>query len=133
MITVSTHVLDSAAGRPATGMAIALETAVPLDPSLSIAGPSIRPGPGGDCAGRSWIPVGAGQTDADGRLRDWGALPLGPGEHRLIFQTGDWFASLDRECFYPEVIITFTVKDDGSHYHVPLLLAAYAYSTYRGS
>jgi 5-hydroxyisourate hydrolase len=116
--TLSTHVLDSATGRPAGGMLVRLETAITIDPAM----------------GRSWAAVGGGTTDPDGRLKSWGDdVPLGVGSYRLIFDTGAWFARLDRECFYPEVIITFTVDDDGSHYHVPLLLAAYAYSTYRGS
>jgi 5-hydroxyisourate hydrolase len=109
--TISTHVLDSATGRPAAGMSVGLQAGQP----------------GG------WLPLGSGVTDADGRLRSWGEATVGPGSHRLVFDTGTWFAELGRECFYPEVIITFTVNDDGSHFHVPLLLAAYAYSTYRGS
>ncbi len=121
MTTLSTHVLDSATGRPAVGMVVRLETAVTIDEAAG-------------AGGRSWAAVGGGRTDADGRLKTWGdGAPFGPGEHRLVFDTAAWFAGHGRECFYPEVIITFTVDDDGSHYHVPLLLAAYAYSTYRGS
>jgi 5-hydroxyisourate hydrolase len=115
--TVSTHVLDSATGLPAAGMPVELETAIILD----------------QAEGRVWLAQGNGVTDADGRLNSWGGAEFSRGSYRLIFDTGAWFADLDRECFYPEVIITFTVNDDGSHYHVPLLLAAYAYSTYRGS
>jgi 5-hydroxyisourate hydrolase len=127
MSTLSTHVLDSATGRPAVGMEIELE--------------AVREG--------VWRTLGRGVTDDDGRLNTWlntelttqsntqpntGAeVTLGPGRYRLVFDTGGWSADLDRECFYPEVGITFTVDDDGSHFHVPLLLAAYAYSTYRGS
>jgi 5-hydroxyisourate hydrolase len=117
MSTLSTHVLDSATGRPAAGMAVGLQTAIVLDPAED----------------RVWLPQGNGVTDADGRLKSWGEASIGPGAHRLVFDTGAWFAVHDRECFYPEVIITFTVNDDGAHFHVPLLLAAYAYSTYRGS
>jgi 5-hydroxyisourate hydrolase len=119
VITLSTHVLDSATGRPATGMTVRLETET---------APGAEPG-----AEPRWAAVGGGSTDADGRLKNWGTATPGIGNHRLIFDTGAWFAERGRECFYPEVIITFAVKDDGSHYHVPLLLAAYAYSTYRGS
>jgi 5-hydroxyisourate hydrolase len=123
--SISTHVLDSATGLPAAGMAVGLETAVVIDPA----------------DGRGWIGLGRGVTDADGRLRDWADTAtgpavgpsIGPGSYRLVFDTGAWFAERGRECFYPEVIITFTVSDDGSHFHVPLLLAAFAYSTYRGS
>jgi 5-hydroxyisourate hydrolase len=114
--TLSTHVLDSGTGRPAAGMSISLETSVVIDAD----------------AGPGWIRLGTGVTDPDGRLRTWGDLPIRPGIYRLGFDTGGWFAEQDRECFYPEVVITFTIKDD-SHHHVPLLLAQFGYSTYRGS
>jgi 5-hydroxyisourate hydrolase len=115
--TLSTHVLDSATGRPAAGMIVALEKAVPVDGSLK----------------RTWLPLADGVTNTDGRLNDWPGAPLGRGHYRLIFDTQAWSDHHGRECFYPEVIITFAVNDDDSHFHVPLLLAAYAYSTYRGS
>ncbi|MFC4119462.1 hydroxyisourate hydrolase [Nonomuraea zeae] len=70
--------------------------------------------------------VAEGRTDDDGRLKGWDP---GPGVHRVVFDTGAYL----RETFYPEVVITFTVTDPGQHYHVPLLLSPYAYSTYRGS
>jgi 5-hydroxyisourate hydrolase len=56
-----------------------------------------------------------------------------PGTHRLVFATADWFAAAGREAFYPEVAITFTIREGDARLHVPLLLAPYAYSTYRGS
>jgi 5-hydroxyisourate hydrolase len=116
MSSLSTHVLDSATGRPAAGMAVSLAAQV---------GPDQADGP-------LWRPVDRGVTDADGRIKDW-TVGLGePGSYRLQFATGAWFTARGRECFYPEVTITFTVTDD-DHYHVPLLLAPYAYSTYRGS
>jgi 5-hydroxyisourate hydrolase len=117
MSTVSTHVLDSGTGRPAAGMAVTLEALV-------------TPG---------WTPLHRASTDQDGRIKDWGDATIGGGNYRLIFDTGPWFAERGRECFYPEVIITFAISSgdadgaDEAHYHVPLLLAAYAYSTYRGS
>ncbi len=117
MITVSTHVLDSVTGKPAPGMVVSLESAVLLGPD----------------AERSWVSLGSGATNTDGRLKSWADAPIGIGDHRLVFDTGTWFARQRRSCFYPEVIIAFTVDEDGSHYHVPLLLAPYAYSTYRGS
>ncbi|MFI7585617.1 hydroxyisourate hydrolase [Spongisporangium articulatum] len=70
-----------------------------------------------------------GVTDDDGRYRF--DTPPAPGPHRLSFATGDWFAAAGRECFYPEVVITFTAGE--GHHHVPLLLSPFAYSTYRGS
>lgn len=110
MSSLSTHVLDSVTGRPAAGMAVALQT----------------------LTGTGWQETGTGITDADGRLRDWGPSSFGPGTYRLTFATGPWFAELEQECFYPEAAITFRITDEG-HYHVPLLLAPFAYSTYRGS
>ena len=112
MSTISTHILDSATGLPAAGMRIELLTAQ---------------------ADGGWLSLGVGSSDLDGRLKSAGDSALGPGNYRLVFGTGTWFAKLGRDCFYPEVIISFTVDDDDSHYHVPLLLSAYAYSTYRGS
>jgi 5-hydroxyisourate hydrolase len=107
-MTISTHVLDAALGRPAAGVAVRLD------------GPSGSP------------PVEA-VTDSDGRVRDLAAGPLAGGTYRLRFDTGGYFAAGGRPAFYPEVIITFTVTEAGEHYHVPLLLSPFAYSTYRGS
>jgi 5-hydroxyisourate hydrolase len=107
-VTLSTHVLDASLGRPAVGVAVRLE--------------------------RDGTVVGEGVTDGDGRLRDW--LPdgePGAGVHRLVFATGDYFAARGVAAFYPEVVVAFTVADPAQHYHVPLLLSPFAYSTYRGS
>ncbi|GAA1642977.1 hydroxyisourate hydrolase [Nonomuraea maheshkhaliensis] len=70
--------------------------------------------------------VAEGRTDADGRLKGWDPAA---GVHRVVFDTGAYLT----ETFYPEVVVTFTVTDPAQHYHVPLLLSPYAYSTYRGS
>jgi 5-hydroxyisourate hydrolase len=117
-MTLSTHVLDAARGRPAAGVAVALHR-------------RSREAPGTEPA---WIGVAEGTTDADGRLKDW--LPAGvpgAGDHRLTFSTGAYFAAQDVAHFHPEVTVTFTVTDPAEHYHVPLLLSPFAYSTYRGS
>ena len=108
-MTVSTHVLDASAGQ-AGGVAVAL---------------SFRDSSGG------WAAVESGETDGDGRHR-FGA-PTGPGVYRLVFGTGAYFEARGVAAFYPEVVITFTVPASGGHYHVPLLLSPFAYSTYRGS
>jgi 5-hydroxyisourate hydrolase len=105
-VSVSTHVLDSVLGRPASAMAVRL-----------FAGDE---------------PVAEGVTDRDGRCR-LTDTPTGPGPHRLVFATGPWFTEQGRETFYPEVVLTFDVREPGEHHHVPLLLAPFAYSTYRGS
>jgi 5-hydroxyisourate hydrolase len=113
-MTVTTHVLDLVSGRPAAGMAVALEAR--------------------DATG-AWKRLGEGATDQDGRLA--GLAPPGAGleagVHRLLFDTGAWFAARGVAGFYPEVSVAFEVSDPTGHYHVPLLLSPYGYSTYRGS
>jgi 5-hydroxyisourate hydrolase len=106
MASLSTHVLDTSAGRPAEGVRVSLEAA---DGTL----------------------LATGTTDADGRVGDLSA-DLASGEHRIRFDTGAWFAGHGVAAFYPEVVVAFTVDED-EHYHVPLLLNPFGYSTYRGS
>jgi 5-hydroxyisourate hydrolase len=109
---ITTHVLDTAAGRPGRAIAIELEH---------------------HDAG-SWHRLGAGVTDDDGRLRTLTpAGPVAPGVYRLRFHTGAYFATHQQIGFFPVVEIQFTVVDGAQHYHVPLLLSPYGYSTYRGS
>ena len=105
-MSVSTHVLDSVAGRPAAGMAVRL------------------------FAGQDLLAEGV--TDRDGRCR-LTEDATGAGTHRLVFATGPWFAEQGRDTFYPEVVLSFAVREPGEHHHVPLLLAPFAFSTYRGS
>ena len=108
-MSLSTHVLDATTGRPAIGMAVRLER-----------------GAGGTLA--------SSVTDADGRIRDWGGTGVDePGNYRLVFDSVAYFAARGIGTFYPEVAVTFAVGDPSEHYHVPLLLSPYAYSTYRGS
>ncbi len=114
MSTISTHVLDTALGRPAAGVRVILEQVNDLPIVVSI---------------------GIGETDADGRVRD--LLPegqqLAAGDYRLRFDTGAYFAASKRETFYPSVMVEFRVTGPETHYHVPLLVSPYGYSTYRGS
>nr|WP_222131680.1 hydroxyisourate hydrolase [Pseudonocardia sp. C8] len=105
---MSSHVLDAVDGRPATGVAVELRSAT------------------GEV-------LGHGTTDDDGRVRDFGVPPLAAGDYRVVFASGDYFATKGTPTFYPTVEIPFTVSDPGAHYHVPLLLSPFAYSTYRGS
>jgi 5-hydroxyisourate hydrolase/2-oxo-4-hydroxy-4-carboxy-5-ureidoimidazoline decarboxylase len=81
-----------------------------------------------------WQTIAQGVTNADGRIGD--LLPpekiLSPGNYKLLFETGNYFASNNIKSFYPEVEIQFTITDE-SHYHVPLLINPFGYSTYRGS
>ncbi|MCW2944440.1 MAG: uraH [Actinoallomurus sp.] len=102
-MSLSTHVLDAAKGRPARGVPVRLDR---------------RDGDG-------WAPVAEGRTDEDGRVRD--LPPPDEGTYRLVFDT------TGHSGFYPEVTVAFNVTDPGEHYHVPLLLSPFAYSTYRGS
>src|SRR5262245_18050744 len=114
MSTITTHVLDTARGRPASGITVTLER---------------RTGDAG------WTKIGSGRTDADGRVQG-GLAPEGAvaaGTYRLRFETGAWFQSQHVEAFWPEVEIAFTVRDASQHHHVPLLLSPFGYSTYRGS
>lgn len=112
MSGISTHVLDVAGGRPAAGLGVIL---------------SVRTGEG-------WRELARASTDNDGRV---GAFPdTGPltgATYRLRFETGDWLAGTGRDRFWPHVEIAFQVSDPDQHYHVPLLLSPYGYSTYRGS
>ena len=105
-MSVSTHVLDAVAGRPAAGIAVRLFAADQL--------------------------VAEGVTDRDGRCR-LTEEATGVGAHRLVFTTGPWFTEQGRETFWPEVVLTFAVLEPAEHHHVPLLLSPFAYSTYRGS
>ena len=111
MRSLSTHVLDAVSGEPAAGVTVAL---------------SRRSADG------TWIEVASAGTDADGRVRDLAPQGLEPVDHRLVFDTAAYFAATGQTGFYPEVAITFRV-DEERHYHVPLLLSPFAFSTYRGS
>jgi 5-hydroxyisourate hydrolase len=113
MSSLSTHVLDTSLGRPAAGMAVTLER---LDKNNA---PTL---------------AGFGRTDEDGRLRDFppAGQMLANGDYRLRFDTAAYFDESGRESFYPSVTVDFRVTDE-AHYHVPLLLSPYGYSTYRGS
>jgi len=112
MSQLTTHILDTTKGRPAAGVTTAL-----YEPS-----------------GDNWHEIARGTTNADGRITD--LLPherrLAAGVYKLKFFTREYFERDGTAGFYPFVEICFTVADDG-HYHVPLLLNPFGYSTYRGS
>ena len=113
MSIVTTHVLDTSRGKPAGGVPVTLE---------------VRSEDG------SWKVIDRGATDADGRAGMLSAETSVPrGIYRLSFDTSAYFNALNVEGFYPEVQVTFDVRDPSQRYHVPLLLARYGYSTYRGS
>ena len=108
---VTTHVLDAVSGRPAAGVHVTLE-------HQAVAG---------------WQPITTGTTDADGRIGEFGPTDLEPGVYRVTFAVAPYFRDRALPAFYPEVVIAFTLDDGEAHYHVPLLLSPYAFSTYRGS
>ena len=110
---ITIHALDTARGKPAAGLGVVLERA----------------------DGKEWKELGRGKTDADGRAN---ALypkdqPLASGVYRVVYQTGDYFAEQKVKTLYPQVIVIFEVEAATEHYHVPLLLSPFGYSTYRGS
>lgn len=111
---ITTHVLDTARGRPAANVSVVLERE---------SGPN------------SWTTIGRGETDADGRL---GSLvqegaAVTPGVYRLTFNTRGYFARGGTATFYPHVEIVFETTEGEPHYHVPLLISPFGYTTYRGS
>lgn len=114
MSHVTTHVLDTALGRPARGVPVRLEAAA-------------------DAGRTGWTPLAEGATDTDGRVRDLGPERLEAGAYRLVFDTASYFAGTGRRGFYPEVAVVFDLVEQDAHHHVPLLLSPYSYSTYRGS
>ena len=111
MSQITTHVLDTSRGQPARGLRVTLARQ----------------------DGGQWIALGDGVTDQDGRVSNLLAsdsnLPAGP--CKLTFDTGAYYAAAP--CFYPQVEILFSIAANGQHYHVPLLLSPFGYSTYRGS
>lgn len=111
---LSTHVLDTSRGRPAEGIPIVVEV---LD---SIGG---------------WQTVGGGITDADGRIKGLLRDPeaFAQGLYRLTFSLDGYFSAQGVHAFYPQAVVEFRVEDGGQHFHIPLLLNPFGYSTYRGS
>jgi 5-hydroxyisourate hydrolase len=105
-MSLSTHVLDSALGRPAANVRVSLD--------------------------RDGERLASASTDADGRVRALCA-ELPAGTYRLLFDTGGYFAATGTATFFPQATVTFTVADPDQHYHVPILLSPFAMSTYRGS
>ncbi len=108
MSPITTHVLDAASGKPAAGVSVTLER---------------------QSASGRWERLAQARTDADGRARD--LLPEGhalePGVYSLRFDTSAWSP------FFPEVVVRFRVEDPRQHFHVPLLVGPFSYTTYRGS
>jgi 5-hydroxyisourate hydrolase len=109
MSRITTHVLDTALGKPGAGIAVRLDRQ----------------------DGADWIAIASSATDNDGRCRDL-AGEAASGTYRLTFATGDYFARTSRRSIYPEISIQFVCHGE-EHYHLPLLLSDNSYTTYRGS
>ena len=109
MSTISTHVLDTSLGKPGQGIRVELEYGGAM--------------------------VGSGVTDADGRVPDLvpKSASLEAGDYRLTFFVGEYFASGNRQTFYSQIVVSFRMGENSEHYHVPLLLSPFGYSTYRGN
>jgi hydroxyisourate hydrolase len=114
MSLITTHILDISLGRPAKDVSISLQK---LNENSV------------------WETIGKGKTDNDGRLRDLlsSGETLTESNYRLTFDVAAYFNRQNIKSFYPQVEIVFTVSDATQHYHVPLLLSPFGYSTYRGS
>lgn len=114
MSGITTHVLDTSAGRPARGVSVRLEV---------------------QSGSRGWVTLSERATDADGRVGDLLAAgsKLDAGTYRLTFGTGAYFKALGQTTFFPEATIVFEVREPSQHHHIPLLLSPFGYSTYRGS
>lgn len=112
-MTISTHVLDISIGRPAAAVAVRLRLH----------------------EGEAWVEIFRGTTNDDGRVAALLAegMDAGPGAYQLTFDVGAYFTARGSESFYSQVAIHFVIRDAASHYHVPLLVSPYGYSTYRGS
>ncbi|KIM79784.1 hypothetical protein PILCRDRAFT_822959 [Piloderma croceum F 1598] len=123
---ITCHVLDSSTGKPAKGVAVTLQ--------------GYRSVPGNDNM-NMFEPMATGETDSDGRCTDLlpphdspdrAKLKIG-GLYKVTFKTKEYFAKTGRKCFYPWVEITFELDDTEEHYHIPLLISPYSFTTYRGS
>lgn len=111
MSGITSHVLDTSRGAPAANIKVELELK----------------------DGEQWQAVGGGTTNDDGRVPDLMTGGLAAGHYRINFLVADYFAAMNQSSFYPVVRIEFSVEDPAQHYHVPLLLNPFGYSTYRGS
>jgi len=123
---ITCHVLDSSTGKPAEGVQVSLQQYHELEGSDIV---------------NIFEPLATGHTDADGRCTtllpprgspDATELQAG-GLYKVIFKTKDYYAKTDRKCFYPWVEITFELSNTDDHYHIPLLISPYSFTTYRGN
>jgi len=114
MSQITTHVLDTALGKPAAGIPVLLSQADPEQPE-------------------QWLAVDQGITNEDGRVASFGPDKLGAGTYRIRFEIAPYLNSSGQPVFYPYAEVVFSIDNSGEHYHIPLLLSPFGYSTYRGS
>ncbi|AEF40978.1 MULTISPECIES: hydroxyisourate hydrolase [Hoyosella] len=107
MATISTHVLDTVKGLPATGLTVVLQA-------------------------QDGAEIASVVTDGDGRVSDVAGDDLPTGVLRLVFGTGAYFAARGVQAFHPEVVVSISLTEH-RHYHVPLLISPFSYTTYRGT
>ncbi len=114
MSTISTHILDTSRGKPANGVAVSLES---------------------QDHDESWSQLTHAWTDDEGRVKPFFLMeePLPAGTYRLVFDTEAYFTTQEIACFYPQVCVVFQIAEEPQHYHIPLLISPFGYSTYRGA
>ena len=111
---LSVHILNQQTGKPAPNVEVTLEKK----------------------QSSNWVLLNSGKTDNDGRIKAiWPDNSTSPstGDYRVVFKTGDYFKNQGKESFFPEIPVEFLIDNVNEHYHIPLLLSQYGYSTYRGS
>ena len=109
---LSVHVLNEQTGKPAAGVGVTLEQKTE----------------------GKWVRLNHATTDSEGRIKAlWPDRPATSGDFRVVFATGSWFSARQQQSFFPEVPVVFHIDNPQEHYHIPLLLSQYGYSTYRGS
>jgi 5-hydroxyisourate hydrolase len=112
---LSSHVLDTELGRPASGINIIVESSKGADL-------------------KNWHTLGNGVTNIDGRIKEWSApMTLQKGVYRLTFDVKQYFEKQGRKAFFPTVQLIFEIGENTPHYHVPLLISAHGLASYRGS
>ena len=111
MSSLSTHILDTALGKPAVAVTVTLE----------------------QCSTQGWLKLTEAKTDEDGRIKSLVAEPLTPGHYRLTAEIGDYFANDGRDALYVSAQIDFVLAEAGTHFHLPFLISPWSWSTYRGS
>ena len=112
---ITSHILDLSRGKPASGVEASLYQK--------------------DSSSQEWKLIGKDVSNQDGRLTQLLEIyyPLQSGVYKIVFESGSYYKKQNLETFYPQIGILFNIDDSKQHYHVPLLLNQFGFSTYRGS